>query len=240
MTETSSTTRKVAKSAGRVRVNKGFLSGFEARAIEWLIPRLPQWVLPDHLTMLGIIAAVVMAIAYVLTTYSLHWIWLVNVGLVVHWFADSLDGSLARARKLERKKHGFFVDHFSDAVSVLFLVVGMGLSPLMRLDIAFMVISAYYAHMILTYLKALVTNYFQISIGVIGPTEARFLLIVLNSVLWYFHNPQFSWMGQSWTLLDSIGLAGSVLAFLAFLIGGEKQRRELAKIDPLPRRPKSS
>ena len=227
---------KVPKSAGRVRVNQGLLSILEKKAIHWLAERLPEWTLPDHLTILGLIASVTIAIAYLLTAKSLHWIWLVNAGLIVHWFADSLDGTLARVRRIERKKHGFFVDHFSDAVSVLVIFTGLGFSPLMRMDIALLVIVAYYAHMILTYLKALVENVFQISIGLVGPTEARLFLFLLNIGIWYFQNPRFTFYGQSFTIFDLVGLVGGVAALIAFLVAGELQRRKLAKIDPLPER----
>jgi archaetidylinositol phosphate synthase len=33
---------------------------------------------------------------------------LANAGLILNWFGDSLDGSLARMRRIERPKYGFF------------------------------------------------------------------------------------------------------------------------------------
>ncbi len=239
VTETPSSTEKVARSAGRVRVNQGLLRPLEKKALDWLVVRLPQWVLPDHLTALGLITALVMAVAYILTHKSLHWLWVVNLGLVIHWFADSLDGTLARVRHLQRKKHGFFVDHFSDAVTAMLLFIGMGLSPLLRLDIAFLALAAYYAQMVLTYLKALVTDYFEISMGFFGPTEARVLLIILNTIIWLGHNPMVRILGYAWSILDVVGLLLGTCTLLAFLIRGEIERRKLARIDPLPRRPEA-
>ena len=53
---------------------------------------------------------------------------LVNVWLAVNWFGDSLDGTLARHRRQQRPRYGFYVDHVVDAYSALFLLGGLALS----------------------------------------------------------------------------------------------------------------
>jgi phosphatidylglycerophosphate synthase len=45
------------------------------------------------------------------------WLWAASALLVVHWLGDSLDGTLARVRKIERPKYGYYLDHLVDAVS---------------------------------------------------------------------------------------------------------------------------
>src|SRR5688500_4900024 len=77
------------------------LARFEKRALPWLASRLPTWVLPDHLTLIGILAAVGIAAAYVLSNRNPGWLWAVNLLLIVQWFGDSLDGTLARVRRIE-------------------------------------------------------------------------------------------------------------------------------------------
>ena len=37
-----------------------------------------------------------------------------SVGLVVNWFGDSLDGTVARVRKMQRPKFGYYLDHLVD------------------------------------------------------------------------------------------------------------------------------
>ena len=74
---------------------------------------------PDHLTALGIVGAVVTAIGYVASNWSPIFFFLASFGLVVQWFGDSLDGSLARYRKIERPRYGFFVDHSVDAAEAV-------------------------------------------------------------------------------------------------------------------------
>src|SRR4029079_9949259 len=86
-------------------------------------------VLPDHLTLLGVLAALGVAITYVLSNDGDGWL-LVGAGLlVVQWLGDSLDGTLARTRHIERPRYGYYLDHLVDAVSTALIGVGLGLSP---------------------------------------------------------------------------------------------------------------
>ena len=39
----------------------------EGRVLEWIARRLPAWVMPDHLTALGVLAAFGIALAYALS-----------------------------------------------------------------------------------------------------------------------------------------------------------------------------
>ncbi len=40
------------------------LAPVERRVLPWLAKRLPAWMLPDHLTALGIVAAIAIGVAY--------------------------------------------------------------------------------------------------------------------------------------------------------------------------------
>src|SRR5688500_19182991 len=42
--------------------------------------------------------------------------------LGANWFGDSLDGTLARVRRHERPRYGYYVDHVLDALSMLFIL----------------------------------------------------------------------------------------------------------------------
>ena len=43
------------------------------------------------------------------------WLWWPSALLVVHWLGDSLDGTLARVRRAERPRYGYYLDHLADA-----------------------------------------------------------------------------------------------------------------------------
>src|SRR5829696_2756616 len=72
------------------------LARHEARALDWLARRLPARVTPDHMTILGVLAAFGIAAAYMLSNGDRAWLWAASALLVVHWLGDSLDGTLAR------------------------------------------------------------------------------------------------------------------------------------------------
>ena len=90
---------------GRHKRLAGFaLARFEAWSLPKLAAALPAWVTPDHLTGLGLLASTGIAVSYMLTNRDPAWLWAASGLLVVQWYGDSLDGTLARYRKIERPR----------------------------------------------------------------------------------------------------------------------------------------
>src|SRR5512140_2984650 len=119
----------MADIANHQRVNDIFLGPLERPALKWLAERMPAWVTPDTLTLIGVLGAVLTLISYLLTNISSGFLWLAALGFVINWFGDSLDGTLARTRKIERPIFGFFIDHTVDAVNEMLIFFGLGLTP---------------------------------------------------------------------------------------------------------------
>jgi archaetidylinositol phosphate synthase len=97
----------------------------EKRLLRWIAARLPRWILPDDLTALGVLAALGIAVAYQLSNDSLDWLWVASALLVVQWFGDSLDGTLARVRGIERPTYGYYLDHLVDAIATAAIGIGL-------------------------------------------------------------------------------------------------------------------
>ena len=190
---------------------------FEAWALPRLAAGLPAWVLPDHLTLVGLVAATGIAVAYILSGRSPIWMWGASVGLVVHWLADSLDGTLARVRHIERPRYGFYVDHLSDAYSTFAIGLGLGLSPYMLLAVSLAIVVAYLVLSINVYLETHVFGEFRYGYGIIGPTEIRILLIVLNAVAAIAAGLPFNLFGIGMTVFDLLGI-GAALGMTGMLI----------------------
>jgi archaetidylinositol phosphate synthase len=188
----------------------------EARVLEWIARRLPSWVRPDHLTALGVIAAVGFAAAYLLSNGDSAWLWAASGLLVVHWLGDSLDGTLARVRKIERPTYGYYLDHLVDAIATALIGLGLGLSPYMLLSVGLVIVIAYLVLSINTYLETYAFGVFTLGYGRVGPTEVRILLIGLNTLLALGVGLGFHIAGLGMTVLDLIGLgiAGVMLATL--------------------------
>ena len=150
------------------------LARHETRVLDWLARRLPARVTPDHMTMLGVAAALAIGAAYCLSGRDPAWLWVASGLLVVHWLGDSLDGTLARVRRIERPKYGYYLDDLVDAGATIAIGAGLGLSPYMSLVTSLAIVIAYLALSINTYLE---TQVFGVSLrsatGRFGPTEAR-------------------------------------------------------------------
>jgi archaetidylinositol phosphate synthase len=204
----------------------------EKKLLRWMAARLPRWILPDDLTALGVIAAIGVAVAYQLSNDSLDWLWVASALLVVQWFGDSLDGTLARVRKIERPTYGYYLDHLVDAIATAAIGIGLGLSPLMLLSIGTLIVVAYLILSINVYLESFAFNRFSIGYGYIGPTEIRLILIGLNTVVALGSGLHFVVADLRLTAFDLIGLAiaGTMIALLA--ARAFRNLRELAKKEP--------
>lgn len=167
------------------RVNDIFLGPLERPALQWLAAHQPAWVTPDILTVIGIFGALVILISYVLSQFNPVFLWLASLGFVINWFGDSLDGTLARYRHIERPKFGFFIDHVTDVLTEIIIVLGLGLSPYIKFSVASMCCIAYITMSVLVYVRMNVMGEFKLSYGKLGPTEVRVLAILLNTAMFF-------------------------------------------------------
>jgi archaetidylinositol phosphate synthase len=204
----------------------------EKRVLRWLARRLPRWVLPDDLTAIGVLAALAVAVAYQLSNESLDWLWVASGLLVVQWLGDSLDGTLARVRGIERPTYGYYLDHLVDAISTAAIGIGLGLSPFMLLSVGTLIVVAYLILSINVYLESFAFNRFSIGYGKIGPTEIRLILIALNTALAFELGLDFRLAGLDLTVFDLVGLG--IAAVMIALLAGRSARnlRELAGREP--------
>jgi phosphatidylglycerophosphate synthase len=209
----------------------------EGRVLEWIARRLPAWVMPDHLTALGVLAAIGIAVAYVLSNGDPVWLWAASGLLVVHWLGDSLDGTLARVRRSERPRYGYYLDHLVDAIATALIGIGLGLSPHMLLVTGLVVVIAYLVLSINTYLETHTLGVFSLGYGRLGPTEARLALIAVNTLLAMGLLPAISAFGLGVTALDVVALGAATAMLVALGIRAARNLRELARREPPAGRP---
>lgn len=162
------------------RVQHNILASSERRLLNWLCARMPGWVTPDLLTTAGLVGAAAVFIGYVASDLDRDWLWLAIAGYFLHWFGDSMDGSLARFRQIERPSFGYFVDHSCDGIAALLILGGLGLSAFIRLDVALFCLVGYLLMMVHTFLSARVVGELKLSHIGGGPTELRLVLIVMT------------------------------------------------------------
>src|SRR5688572_1265414 len=216
------------------RVNDILLGPLERPTLRWLAAHMPAWVMPDTCTIVGMVGSLVVAVSYILTAFDRSFLWLASLGFVINWLGDSLDGTLARHRRIERPIYGFFVDHTIDAFSVSIIVLGLGLTPYVRFNVACLLLIAYLLLCVLVFVRTSAVGEFKISYGKLGPTEIRVFAIFLNAAM-YFGGVQTS-LGRTDFLsqipinpYDLLIAALALLLLYFFLVTAVKETFKLAK-----------
>ena len=224
-----------ATAQDHIREPNFMLAQLERRALTWLARRVPARVLPDHLTFLGIVAAFGIGACYVLSNEDVAWLWAASALLVVHWLADSLDGTVARVRRIERPRYGFYLDHLTDALATVVIGIGLGLSPYMLLASGLVVVIVYLVLSINVYLETFAFGTFSLGYGRLGPTEGRIALIAVNVALALGAGLDFRFEGLGVSVLDVavLGIAGVMVALL--LTRTLRNLRRLAAQEPSAR-----
>ena len=208
------------------------LAKSEKRLLEWMAGKLPRWILPDDMTALGVFAAIGILAAYQLSNESLIWLWVASGLLVMQWLGDSLDGTLARVRGIQRPRYGYYLDHMVDAIATACIGIGLGLSPFMLLAIGTMIVVAYLILSINVYLESFAFNTFDIGYGRIGPTEVRLILIALNTALALELGLDFRLVGLDLTIFDVVGLTIAAAMILILVVRAFANLRALAAEEP--------
>lgn len=214
------------------RVNTSVLAKAEKSALIWIAHRLPAWVSSDQLTVLGFVSLIASGAAYWYASFNRFALLLVIPLLILNWFGDSLDGTLARVRHRQRPRYGFYVDHLLDATGTFFLMSGLALSGFMNASVAYAFLIVYLLLSIEIYLATHALGTFKLSFWNFGPTELRILLIVGN--LFALRNPVAIIAGRSFLLFDvGFAIGGAALAII-FVQAAVTHTAELYRQEPLP------
>jgi len=204
-----------------LRLQESWVASAEKRALLWLGARTPEWIGPDHLTVLGLVAQIGAGAGYALAAWNRYALLAVIACLALNWLGDSLDGTLARVRQRLRPRYGFYVDHMVDSFGALALMGGLALSGYMQPWIAMGLLVAFLMLSVQSYLATHALGEFRISFWRFGPTELRILLAVGNLAL--FWKPVVHLFGgqSQYRLFDvggAIGLAGMGLMVVVFTL----------------------
>jgi phosphatidylglycerophosphate synthase len=211
------TTRTLPEEApGFRRFHTGLLAAPEKRVLQWIARRLPGWVGPDTLTLLGLISLAVVGLAYYLAGHTGQrplWLIVASAGLVFNWLGDGLDGAVARIRRRQRPNYGYYLDHLVDTFGAAFVLLGLAYSGLVMQPLCVAVMAIYLIMSINTYLATQTVGVFKVSFARLSPTEGRLALITLNTVLIFWVDVTMA--GHRLRILDIVfGIAGAVLLFL--------------------------
>ncbi|WP_324260822.1 CDP-alcohol phosphatidyltransferase family protein [Altererythrobacter sp. H2] len=213
------------------RIQENLLARSERRLLNWICARMPRWISPDLLTFIGMAGAFMVFGGYLASNLAEEWLWLSIAGYAVQWFGDSTDGSLARFRKIERPRYGYFLDHSCDGLATTLVVAGIGLSPYVTLEVALVALAGYLLLSIHAFLSVRVLGELKLSYLNAGPTELRFLLIALTLAMMWFGHEGEGWFGAISGFDVFTGVVGTILIVLFVIQTGVTSRR-LAAMEP--------
>ena len=225
-----------ARAAGfrdAVRVQEALTAPLERRVLAWLARRTPEWIGPDHMTLLGFAAQLLAGLCYAAARWSLFGLLGATIFIAINWLGDSLDGSLARFRNRLRPRYGFYVDHMADTFGAVFLMAGLGASGYLHWQISAMLLTAFLALSIQSYLAAYTLADFQLAHAWFGPTEIRILMMAGNVALLFFARIEL--FGREFFLLDIGGAVATVAMFGMATAASIKNTRRLYHEERLPR-----
>lgn len=163
-----------------VRLQESVLARPEKRLLVLMAKRTPSWIHPDYLTVFGFVAQLMAGVSYVLARHNQLGLTGAAVFLVLNWFGDSMDGTLARVRQQQRPRYGFYVDHMLDSVGAVALMAGLAFSGYMSPLIAIALLVMFLLLSIQSYLATYTLGEFRMSFWSLGPTELRLFLILGN------------------------------------------------------------
>ena len=212
-----------------LREHNSVLAASEKRLLIRMAGRLPGWVNSDHLTFTG--AAAMLGIG------ACFWagggaLWLVIPLLVLNWFGDSLDGTLARVRRHERPRYGYYVDHVLDAVGFACLFGGLILGGHMSVALGLGFLAAYYLLVAEISMATHARGTFRMAFMKVGPTELRILLAA--GTIQLMRSDVVTVFGQQWLLFDFGGAIAIAGLLAAFVVSALRNGRALYREEPLP------
>src|SRR3954470_3674365 len=216
MSTDSTTINSSGSFATARRVNRSLTASVEKRALVWMAERAPRWLTSDQLTALGLGAQVGAGAFYALARHHRYALLLVILCLVLNWLGDSLDGTLARVRRQQRPRYGFYVDHMVDIFGAVALMCGLGYSGFLHWQTAIAMLIAFLLLSGESYLATYTLSCFELSQGIFGPTEIRILLIIGNVAL--LRSPYSTVFGHRMLLFDLGGTIAAVCMFATAIL----------------------
>lgn len=213
------------------RIQGNLLARAERRLLDRICAAMPAWVTPDMLTLLAMVGALMVFAGYIGSHWRDDWLWLTIAGYMVHWLGDSTDGSLARFRKIERPRYGYFLDHSCDGLATLLVLLGIGLSPYVEMEIALIALAGYLLMSIHAFLSVRVLGELKLSFSIFGPTELRVLLVGFT-VAMMLAGPDEDRVVGALSALDVFAMVCGIALIAVFVIQTALTARRLAREEP--------
>lgn len=201
-----------------------FLLLMEQKVIRFLLPRVPPWMTTVNLTLISFLWAGAVILFGYLAAGDIRWLWGFSIAIILQHVSDMLDGAVGRVRDTGLIKWGFYMDHLLDYVFLAAIVIGYSfLLPLSYMPLVLMCLAVCAGFMIHVFLDFGITADMKISFNRFGVSEARWTLIILNTVL-VFTGKELLVMIFPWF----VAVAFAALAFVVY-----QSQKQYGRIDEI-------
>lgn len=221
------------------RIQTSVLNGLEKKILVWMAERQPRWVTSNFLSFIGFVGAVVIAIGFILSDKNINYLWISSLGLLINWYGDSMDGTLARVRNTQRPLFGYYLDHILDGVNESIMFIGAGISALMHMPLALLVLLLYLLITINVSINAHLRREFKLTYLKMGPTEFRIAIIIANTIMIFSEKVRnFIWNIEIFnhevalTAFDCLAIVLIVLLLLIFIFTVVTDLKYYNEVDP--------
>jgi archaetidylinositol phosphate synthase len=190
---------------------------------------------------LGLSGAIITGFGLALGSFSTAFLTLALFGLLLNWFGDSFDGSLARFRSSERPRYGFLIDHSIDLISITIILMGFGISPYLPFHSACFILVTYLLFCGVVYVKVAADGVHKLDFAGLGATEFRLMVAAwvlavngfdLESTVNYAPIHEGPLAGAA--VLDFVIGAGCCIMFLGLVHVIFREAAKLKQVEPVP------
>lgn len=214
------------------RSNSAITASAESRVMLWIAGRLPSSTTPNHMTALGAGGGGLCFTGYVASALDWRWLFLAVLGYGVHWLGDGLDGNLARLRRIERPIFGTFLDQTVDVFAIGATIIGAGLSPYVRLDVALFMMIPYLLLVLQRHMRAQVTGVDEIAPNGVGGTEGRLVMVAITFAMAAVEPHDYPTSLGAFSVFDAVLGAIGLWGMLSFTVESVRILRVLSIADP--------
>jgi len=178
---------KKEKFRGDEKDGKCIFHPLEKRLKKYLLSKVPKKIETYHLTLMTIFWSIMIIFFGFLASKNIFFLAFSSLMIFFQYITDLLDGSIGRHRKTGLILWGYYMDHFLDYIFLCSILIGyfFVIPEKFYIDL-FFILAVFGGFMVNSYLAFAATNSFKIEYLGIGPTEIRFVFIIINTLFMIF------------------------------------------------------
>jgi phosphatidylglycerophosphate synthase len=189
----------------------------EKRILDSIASKIYTYFHADFYTLIAFLSSLLVSSSFIIASNNIGWLYLGVLGIILHWFGDSLDGRIARLREQARPLYGHYMDHIFDEVNMTIMLIAVSYSTLTLTNVWIYVLVVTLLIFSHVHLLTSVTQQFNLSVSSLGGTETRIVFIILLIITAITGNPTLYLLNKKMTFVDAAGYFFLLVTTFLFL-----------------------